>query len=135
MKRMSNQKISTIIVDADDTLWHNERHFHVAERRFLAALSPFAAENDVRSSLSKRGVANLDIYGYGARSFSLRSDVVPALEIGSWAAHIPHPLAWSHEKAVLPDAPERFRELTSLRELPEWIDEINRSQLPDKPSL
>ena len=51
---------------------------------------------------------------------SLRSDVLPALAAGAWAAHIPQPGAWAHEAGEMPtDA--RFRELRSLAELPDWI--------------
>lgn len=54
---------------------------------------------------------------------SMRSDILPALAAGAWAAFIPQELVWSHEAA---DAPvhERFRQLASLAELPGWIDEI-----------
>lgn len=54
---------------------------------------------------------------------SMRSDVLPALAAGAWAAFVPHDLVWSHESA---DAPvhARFRTLASLSELPGWIDEI-----------
>lgn len=56
---------------------------------------------------------------------SMRSDVLPALAAGAWAAHIPHPLAWSHEKSAGPDEELQFRELAHLGELASWIDEIN----------
>ncbi len=52
---------------------------------------------------------------------SMRSDVLPALEAGAWGAYIPQPLAWSHEAAAAPAAHPRFRQLTRLGELPEWI--------------
>ena len=52
---------------------------------------------------------------------SLRSDILPALEAGAWAAYIPHALAWSHEQAETPVCHPRFRELGSLAELPGWI--------------
>lgn len=54
---------------------------------------------------------------------SIRSDVLPALEAGAWAAFIPQPLAWAHEAGDAPDHP-RFRELESLAELPGWIEGI-----------
>jgi putative hydrolase of the HAD superfamily len=55
---------------------------------------------------------------------SVRSDVLPALEAGSWAALIPFELVWSHEAADAPSNHPRYRELVSLAELPEWIDAI-----------
>ena len=34
--------IQLICLDADDTLWHNMRHFEVAEHAFFDMLAPFA---------------------------------------------------------------------------------------------
>jgi putative hydrolase of the HAD superfamily len=36
---------------------------------------------------------------------SLRSDILPVLEIGGWAVHVPAHLSWSHEDADLPTQP------------------------------
>ena len=57
---------------------------------------------------------------------SMRSDVLPALAAGAWAAFVPHVLAWSHERADPPgeDHP-RYRQLAGLADLPAWVDEIN----------
>jgi len=55
---------------------------------------------------------------------SMRSDVLPALAAGGWAAHIPQPLAWSHEQADEPIDHSRFRRLARLADLPDWIDTI-----------
>lgn len=54
---------------------------------------------------------------------SMRSDILPALAAGAWAAFVPQELVWSHEAADAPRHP-RFRQLASLNELPGWIDEI-----------
>lgn len=35
--------IDLICLDADDTLWHNMRHFEEAHHAFTAMLRPFAA--------------------------------------------------------------------------------------------
>lgn len=56
---------------------------------------------------------------------SMRSDVLPALAAGGWAAHIPQPLAWSHEQAEAPVDHPRFRRLARLADLPDWIDAID----------
>jgi putative hydrolase of the HAD superfamily len=52
---------------------------------------------------------------------SLRSDILPALEAGAHAAHIPYPLTWAHEMAEAPTDHPRFVELASIRELPDWV--------------
>lgn len=54
---------------------------------------------------------------------SMRSDVLPALATGAWAAFIPQPDGWTHEAGETPTHP-RFRELSNLAELPDWVDAI-----------
>lgn len=50
---------------------------------------------------------------------SLRSDVLPVLEIGAAALHVPYHLTWMLERSDhVPDAPGRFFQLTALRDLP-----------------
>ncbi len=56
---------------------------------------------------------------------SMRSDVLPALTAGAWAAFVPQDGGWAHEAAVAPVGAERFRELRSLAELPEWVGAIS----------
>jgi putative hydrolase of the HAD superfamily len=68
-------------------------------------------------------------YGEGAEHAvmagnSVRSDVLPALEAGSYAALIPYPFVWVNEAAEPPTAHPRFKELHSLAELPAWLAEI-----------
>jgi putative hydrolase of the HAD superfamily len=49
---------------------------------------------------------------------SVRSDVLPVIEIGGWAVHVPAELNWSHEHAEVPDeARPRFLELQTLADL------------------
>ncbi len=55
---------------------------------------------------------------------SVRSDILPALQVGAHAALIPYPLVWEHEAAQPPHTHPRFRELASLAELPDWIASI-----------
>ena len=56
---------------------------------------------------------------------SLRSDILPALEAGAFAVHIPHEFEWAHERAQTPDAEPRFRRLNSLLDLVDWLDAEN----------
>lgn len=56
---------------------------------------------------------------------SLKSDIVPAIEAGSWAAYIPHQLTWALEHGDVPTAAPRFRELKNLSQLHSLIMEID----------
>lgn len=50
---------------------------------------------------------------------SLKSDILPVLDLGGHGAHVPYHLTWAAEHvAQTPDAPGRFVQLTNLRELP-----------------
>jgi putative hydrolase of the HAD superfamily len=225
--------IELICLDADDTLWHNMRHFDATEAIFADLLAPFAEAGVSREQLNSVEIRNLKLYGYGAKSFtlsmietalelagdrltdrtvadilaagrqllahpvellpgieealdmlgtqarlvlvtkgdllhqetklaasglgerfsaveivsdktpdtfhrlfarhgvaaervvmagdSLRSDVVPALSAGAFAAYVPHDLVWEHERADEPVGHERYRRLSHLAHLGDWI--------------
>lgn len=50
---------------------------------------------------------------------SLKSDILPVLTLGGFAAHIPYPLTWALERVTqLPAAPGRFFQLEHLHQLP-----------------
>ena len=57
---------------------------------------------------------------------SIRSDILPVIEIGGWAALIPNALTWAHE-VVEPEQGccPRMVELASLGDLPGWIKSFN----------
>jgi putative hydrolase of the HAD superfamily len=48
---------------------------------------------------------------------SLRSDVLPAIEAGSFGVHVPHDLIWDFEHAEAPHEAARFRRIEHLGEL------------------
>lgn len=58
---------------------------------------------------------------------SMKSDVLPALEAGAFAVHIPYHVTWAHELADAPDNHPRFALLDTIAALPAWID-----GLPDR---
>jgi len=52
---------------------------------------------------------------------SLKSDVIPALEAGSWGVHVPHGVPWALEAADAPTDHQRFHALDNLGSLPELV--------------
>jgi len=50
---------------------------------------------------------------------SVRSDVLPLLEIGAGGIHVPYHVTWDHEVVHHHDG--EFDELASIRELPAWL--------------
>lgn len=228
--------IELICLDADDTLWHNMRHFVATEEALVSLLAPFAEARVARATLETCEARNLRLYGYGAKGFtlsmietavelagdalsksmiegilaagrallahpvqlfdgveetlerlsdiaplvlvtkgdllhqesklaasglgdlfsgieivsdkkvdtfrslfsrhaiepqqavmagdSMRSDILPALEAGAWAAFIPQEGAWAHEAAKAPSDHARFTQIERLGDLPDWIATI-----------
>ena len=55
---------------------------------------------------------------------SMKSDVLPAIEAGSWGVFVPHDLTWSLEHDEAPAQAPRFREIAHLGELPSLIEEV-----------
>ncbi|KFC73398.1 dUMP phosphatase [Bosea sp. LC85] len=69
-------------------------------------------------------------HGDGARHAmmvgnSLKSDILPALQAGAWAVHVPHELTWVLEHAEEPVAEQRYRRLTDLGGLVRLLGEID----------
>lgn len=61
---------------------------------------------------------------------SLKSDVLPVVEAGGWAVHVPAALSWSHEHAEAPDeARRRFFELPSLAALAALVATMEQRDL------
>lgn len=229
--------ITTVGLDADDTLWHNETIFRMTQDRFRALMADYAEPEFLDARLAAVEQRNLALYGYGVKGFtlslietamditggepggriiadilaagremlshpvdplpgapealaelsrhyrlvlitkgdllhqeqklaasglgelfvaveivsekdaetyervfarhgtgpqeaamcgnSLRSDVIPALEAGAWAAHIPYPLTWAHEVAEPPAGHPRFAELAQISQLPDWLNSLS----------
>ena len=226
-------RITTVGLDADDTLWHNESIFRLTQDRFRGLMAQVAAPEVLDARLADIERRNLALYGYGVKGFtlslietamelsggeppgriiadilaagremlahpvetlpgvdqalaelakthrlvlitkgdllhqeqkfaasgladlfaaveivseknastyaqvfarhgtgaehaamcgnSLRSDILPALEAGAYAAHIAYPLTWAHEMADTPTGHPRFAELAAIADLPSWV--------------
>jgi putative hydrolase of the HAD superfamily len=58
---------------------------------------------------------------------SLRSDIVPVLELGGWGVHMPYHVTWTHEtEATLPaDAAAHMRSASAASEWPAAIAALN----------
>jgi putative hydrolase of the HAD superfamily len=226
-------RVTTVGLDADDTLWHNESIFRLTQDRFRELLAGVADVETLNTTLAAVEKRNLALYGYGVKGFTLsmietameltggqapgrivadllaagremlahpvetlpgvdqalaelsehyrlvlitkgdllhqeqklaasglgdlfaaveivsekdaatysrvferhgtgaaqsamcgnsvRSDILPALAAGGYAAHVPYPLTWAHEMAEAPLDHPRFAELASIAEFPAWV--------------
>jgi putative hydrolase of the HAD superfamily len=56
---------------------------------------------------------------------SLRSDILPVLEIGGVAVYVPYAITWAHEHVdVTPDRQNRFHELEHIGQLPALLQRL-----------
>ncbi len=227
--------ITTVGLDADDTLWHNETIFRLTHARFVDLLDDHGDPETIETRLAEVERRNLRLYGYGVKGFtlsmietamelcdggappevvreilaagremlghpveplpgvdealaalsekyrlvlitkgdlmdqerklaasglgelfvaveivsekerstyervfarhgtgadeavmagnSMKSDVLPAIEAGAWAVHIPYHVTWAHELADAPAGHPRYGALETISQLPTWIDE------------
>lgn len=77
--------ITTIGLDADDTLWHNETIFRLSQKRFAELLADHAEEPVLMDRLAIIERRNLRLYGYGVKGFTL-SMIETAMELCDGAA-------------------------------------------------
>ncbi|WP_121632876.1 HAD family hydrolase [Tropicibacter alexandrii] len=74
------QKLQTIGFDADDTLWHNERFFHLTQERFADLLADHAPRDHLAERLLAAETRNIGHYGFGVKGFVL-SMIETAIEV------------------------------------------------------
>ena len=72
--------ITTVGLDADDTLWHNETIFRLTHARFVDLLDDHGDAETIETSLAEVERRNLRLYGYGVKGFTL-SMIETAMEL------------------------------------------------------
>ena len=63
--------LTTIAFDADDTLWHNERHFAEAQQTFQYLLADYVDADQADAVLLETEKRNIPLYGFGVKGFVL----------------------------------------------------------------
>lgn len=58
---------------------------------------------------------------------SLKSDILPVLELGGYAVHVPYELTWLHEMAAPPTGHPGFYEIERMEKLPALLARIEQS--------
>jgi len=110
--------ITTVGLDADDTLWHNETIFRLTQARFAALLADHADEAAMGARLAEVERRNLRLYGYGVKGFTL-SMIETAMELcdGEAPAHVVREILaagremLAHPVETLPGVDEALAEL------------------------
>ncbi|HTO99990.1 MAG TPA: hypothetical protein VMJ64_01350, partial [Anaerolineales bacterium] len=78
-----------------------------------------------RAILRRHSVSPQDFLMVGN---SLRSDILPVLEIGGNAVYIPQELSWLHENAETPATQPGFFQIKDLGEIPGLIRRIEETR-------
>lgn len=61
---------------------------------------------------------------------SVKSDILPVLELGGWAVHVPYELTWLHERAEPPDGQAGYYKIERLGELPGLLARLEQDERP-----
>ena len=77
---MPAQKITMIGLDADDTLWHNERFYRGTQQTFSDLLRDHADAATLDARLLAAEKRNIGRYGFGIKGFVL-SMIETAIEV------------------------------------------------------
>jgi putative hydrolase of the HAD superfamily len=111
-------RLTTVGLDADDTLWQSEQFFKLTEARFAELLAAYAEGADLKARLLQAEIRNLQFYGFGTKSFVL-SMIETAIEVTH--GQVPAPIIreilgagremLSHPILPLPQVRETLEEL------------------------
>ncbi len=116
---LSSAGLTTIGLDADDTLWQNEQFFRWTEKRFTELLANYAEGADIAHRLLEAEKRNLQFYGFGVKGFTL-SMIETAIEVTG--GQVPGPVIGEilaagremlrHPVETLPDVRETLEHLS-----------------------
>ena len=115
---------------------YRTRKFHQEAkiaRSGLADLFPrieIVSEKDERTYRRVLERHRVDPTGFVMVGNSVRSDVLPVLELGGRAVHVPYHVTWAMEHAEPEPDRHAFSVLTSMAELPACIDELAAEAWP-----
>ncbi len=78
---LAGMTVEVVGLDGDDTLWRNEEYFVDTQAAFRAMLAPYVnGDIDLDARLDANERANLELFGYGVKGFTL-SLIETAIEV------------------------------------------------------
>ena len=111
------RRFSTIFLDADDTLWENERYFRAAESDFTELLADYTSPDGVQQMLWEKQEENIPLFGYGSKTYMIGMTDA-AMEL--CGGHLPDKIYYGVKKIITDLA---FHEL----EIIEGVEETLRA--------
>ncbi len=115
-------EIAPLLLITKGDLFHQESKLAASGLgRFFSGVEVVSEKtaDTYRRAYQRHGVAPADALMAGN---SVRSDILPPLEIGAYAALIPYPLVWAHEAAQAPTTHPRYRQCHSLGDLADALE-------------
>ena len=109
-----------LIVVTKGDLWNQEQKLARSSLADLMAGVEIVAEKDLATYRRILRRYDVDPATFVMVGNSVRSDILPVLEAGGRAVHIPHELTWALEVAEHDGSVPTLR---SIKELPAWLDE------------
>ena len=107
-----------LVVITKGDLLHQEQKFHASGLDRHVEEIAVVSEKDVRTYRRLVDRYGVEPGGFLMVGNSIRSDILPVLELGGRAVHIPYEYLWGHEVAEHDgDVPT----LASIKELPGWL--------------
>jgi len=107
-----------LVVITKGDLLHQEQKFHASGLDRHVEEIAVVSEKDVRTYRRLVDRYGIEPGGFLMVGNSIRSDILPVLELGGRAVHIPYEYLWGHEVAEHDgDVPT----LASIKELPGWL--------------
>jgi len=92
------------------------------------------SEKDRRNYAALLAAQSLDPACFLMVGNSLRSDILPVIEMGGWAAYVPYATTWQHEAAELPGPDQaRFYQIEHLGLLPALLARLETEEADSRP--
>ncbi len=111
-----------IVLITKGDLFHQEAKVRASGLSDLFQRIEIVSEKDTTTYARILSEFKVDVSQFAMIGNSLRSDIVPVLELGGWGVHMPYHVTWAHEaEAELPARAQRMRSVASPAELPAAI--------------
>ena len=110
-----------VVMITKGDLIHQTRKVTTSGLQHLFAHVEIVLEKDVDTYARIIAEQGVDAQRFCMIGNSVRSDVLPVLDLGGYAVHVPYPFLWELERVeTLPSGP-RFAELESIERVPAWL--------------
>ena len=106
-------KFKYIFIDADDTLWENERFFRAAEDKFAALLADYTSPEGVQQMLWQKQEENIPLFGYGSKTYMIGMTDA-AMEL--CGGHLPDKIYYGVKKIITDLAFHKFELIDGVEE-------------------